>query len=292
MRSLRLILYALLLVACGYRIETAYVQERSLLGIKLRAEMRAWLDDIERVSGKEIYAERAPLGDDDGGDGFVGGENYIAERGTAILRVNIALDPRDTKRQESIIAHELLHLRQRVRGYPVFEIDDAASSKNARMYVDARVIGDILEGIEHYMFAPEMRQLGLDTVADMIGGLSRARRQGVSTDDPLKTLYYFRASLEYKDPAQFEELRRAYRANGWTRSIRRGETLAAIVRRANLRTPADVTPTFLRCIGELYGGAFKFTARTAPPRVPRDHIHPTMLVKVITAKPSPARRGE
>lgn len=271
-------------LASSPRVARRAQAERVVLGVKLRPEMQAWLVEIERRLGKELYAERAPLGPEDGGDGFVGGENYITARGTAILRVNIALPSRDERRIESIIAHELLHLRQRARGFPVFEIDDAASSADARRFIDERIIGDMLEGIEHYMFSPDMRRLGLDTVADMIGGLRRAQSPGGGSDDPVKTLYFFRALLEYNNPSQVEELRRAYRGKGWTRSIQRGESLAQIVRRANLQTPSDVTATYLRGLTTLYGGAFKFTARAGVQQVARDRIHPTIRIAMKTSR--------
>lgn len=260
---------------------------RVLLGVSLRPEMAAWLDEVEKKLGREVYAEFAPLGPEDGDEGFVGGENYVTERGAAVLRMNLLFQSAaNAKRLEATLAHELLHLRQRARGFPAYAIDESAPAPRVPLgeLVELNVAGMLMEAIEHRLILPEMRRINLDTVADMIGGLARAKRQGVSADHPYNAIYYLRATFEYGDASLLKELRLAYQRNRWTRSLERGERMAQIVRSAVLNTPADMTAAVLRCLTELFGGIYRFTARPATARVPRDRIFPTIPIAVRRVK--------
>lgn len=277
-------------VAAQTRTETQASKpsrERVLLGVRLRPEMAAWLEEVEGKLGKEVYAEFAPLGPEEGEDGFVGGENYVTERGTAVLRLNQLFQSAGYgKRLEATLAHELLHLRQRVRGFPAYALDEAASSPRVPLgeLDEMGVAGGVMEAVEHQLILPEMRRMNLDTAADMIGGLAWAKQRGVSPDHPSNAIYYLRATFEYGDAKLLEELKQAYRRNRWTRALGRGERMAQLVRSAPLRTPADMTAVVLRCLTELFGGIYQFTARPAPARVPRDRIFPTIPIAVRRVK--------
>jgi hypothetical protein len=144
--------------------------------------------------------------------------------------------------------------------------------------------GALMEAIEHHAILPDLHRLGLDTVADMIGGLAWSRGQGVSPDHPLQAIYYLRATLEYNDPARLRELEQIYRRNRWARSLQRGARMAQLVRSASLSTPAEMTAVYLRCLTEMFGGLYRFTARPAPTEFPRDRIFPTIPVAVTFAR--------
>lgn len=263
-------------------------RERVLLGVRLRPELAAWLEEIEKGFGKEVYAEFAPLGPEDESEGFVGGENYVTERGTPILRLNLIFrDEANSARREATLAHELLHLRQRARGFAAYAFDDsqpAARGVPLKALIETGVEGDLMEAIEHKLILPEMRRLGLDTVRDMIGFLDWAKRQRRATDQPYYAVYFLRATFEYTDAAKLKELERVYRRNGWARSLTLAEKMVQILRTSSVETPSDMTDTYLRCLNELFGGLYRFTARPAPTQTPRDRIFPTMLVGVSRAQ--------
>lgn len=258
-----------------------------MLGVRLRPELAAWLAEVESRLGREVYAEFAPLGPEDGGEGFVGGENYVTERGAAVLRLNLVFQGEaNRRRREATLAHELLHLRQRARGFAAYAFDESrppARGVPLRELVETGVAGDLMEAIEHKLILPEMRRLGLDTVEDMIGFLGWARRQRPSPDHPSYAVYYVRASFEYTDPAKLRELEQTYRRNGWARSLARGGAVVRTLRAASVRTPADMTDTYLRCLTELFGGVYQFAARVPPPEHPRDRVFPTVLLSVRRA---------
>ena len=262
-------------------------RERVLLGLKLRPEVAAWLEEVERKLGREVYAEFAQLGPEDGGEGFVGGENYLTERGAAVIRINFSFQTAaNKKRLEATLAHEILHLRQRARGFPAFTLDEAGSAPRVPLgeLNEMEITGALMEAVEHHAILPDLHRLGLDTAADMIGGLAWTRGKGVSPDHPLYAVYYLRATLEYDDPARLRELEQIYRRNRWARSLERGARMAQIIRSAPLRTPAEMTAVYLRVLTELFGGLYRFTARPAPSQFPRDRIFPTIPVAVTFAK--------
>lgn len=284
------VIAALVALACGAQAGAQTrraVGDRVVLGVTLRPEAAAWLEEVERKTGREVYAEFAPLGPEDESEGFVGGENYVTERGAPVLRINLTFQaPEKRRRLEATLAHEILHLRQRARGFPAFAFDARSSSPRAPLaeFAEMGLAGALMEAVEHHAILPDLHRLGLDTVADMIGGVAWTRSKGVSPDHPLHAVYYLRAQLEFGDPARVRELEAIYRRNGWTRSLRRGARLAEIVRATPLRTPAEMTEVYLRCLDELFGGLYRFTARPAPAGHPRDRIFPTVPVSVSLAR--------
>src|SRR5215207_6024056 len=88
--------------------------EKLFLGIRLSPEVRAVADAVEQKTKKKIYAVF-----DEFENEYTLGSSLIGDDGTAYVRVNPNLK---TQRQklEAVIAHELLHLRLRANGYPVF----------------------------------------------------------------------------------------------------------------------------------------------------------------------------
>lgn len=258
-----------------------------MLGVRLRPEVAAWLEEVERKTGREVYAEFAQLGPEDESEGFVGGENYVTERGTAVLRINVTFQsPSLRRRLEATLAHEILHLRQRARGFPAYAFDLRSSSPrtSAADFERMELAGALMEAVEHRAILPELRRLGLDTEADMVGGVAWARAQGVSEDHPLHAVYYLRAQGEFADPALVRELEGIYRRNGWARSLQRGARMGEILRASALATPAEMTTVYLRCLTELFGGLYRFEARGAPAEFPRDRIFPTIPLSVAPAR--------
>src|SRR5215218_2731457 len=88
--------------------------EKLFLGIKLRADVRAVADEVEQKTKKKIYAVF-----DEFENEYTLGSSFIDDDGTAYLRVNPILKSQKPK-LEAVVAHELLHLRLRARGFPVF----------------------------------------------------------------------------------------------------------------------------------------------------------------------------
>lgn len=258
-----------------------------LLGVRLGVEVSSWLEEVERKLGKEVYAEFAELDPEDAGGDYTLGTSYLTRAGVGVLRVDESFRGRAEKLTEAVIGHELLHLRLRARGYPLFLFaPEVKTLKGPAEDVEQPNVNDLVSLIEHRIFAPEMRRTGFDKLIDLTNYLDSARRLRGSPDGQAELLNYTRAALEWDNPRLLDELTKIYQANGWTRSLAGGRRLAEAIRAAGVRTPSEVTPLFLRCLPILYGAEFS----VEPDRkFALSHIYPQMLIRV--RRPPRTRRG-
>ncbi|MET0650721.1 MAG: hypothetical protein ABW208_29280 [Pyrinomonadaceae bacterium] len=253
-------------------------QSSRMLGVRLGTEVSAWLDEVERKLGKEVWAEFAELDPADAGGDYTLGTSYLTSAGVGVLRVDESFRGRGEKLTEAVIGHELLHLRLRARGYPLFLFSPEVQTKmGAAEDVEQPNVNDLVSMIEHRVFAPEMRRTGFDKLIDLTNYLASARRLRGAPDGQAEVLNYARASLEWDNPRLLEELTKIYRANGWTRALAGGRRLAETIRAADARTPAEVTALFLRCLPILYGAEFRVEPDT---KFPLARIYPQMLIRV------------
>jgi hypothetical protein len=264
-------------------------QEGRLLGIRLGAEVSSWLEEVERKLGKEVYAEFAELDPADAGGDFTLGTSYLTRAGVGVVRVDESFRGRGERLTEAVIGHELLHLRLRARGYPLFLFaPEVKTLKGPAEDVEQPNVNDLVSMIEHRVFAPEMRRTGFDRLIDLTNYLDSARRQRGSEDGQAEVLNYARAALEWDNPALLAELAKIYQANRWTRSLAEGRRLAETIRASDVQTPAEVTALLLRCLPVLYGAEFRVEPDT---KFPLARIYPQMLIRVRgRLKPARTRR--
>ncbi len=244
MKFNRLTIILLLLLLGG----NVFAQSKDLfLGIRLRPEVQAIVSEIEKKTGKKIYAEFTVQKD------FFLGSSYISERGLAIIQIDAELE--DTPQKlEAVIAHELLHLRLRVNNYPVFLFSPTIkTAKGLAQDVEQPNANDLTSMIEHRIFKSDLEKFGLYKLIDLAGDTAReAKRNKGKEDGQVDSINYARAILEYQNPKDVEAVRKAYEENGWTRSLREGKQIADIISQSNLQTPKDVETVFLKCILILY----------------------------------------
>ena len=231
-----------------FRLESPAQNDKLFLGIRLRAEVRAVADQVERKTGRGIYAVF-----DEFEDASTLGSSFIGEDGTPYLRINPNLQPQKQK-LEAVIAHELFHLRLRAEGFPVFLF--APTVKTARgpaQDVEQPNVNDLASMIEHRIFKAEMDRLGLNQLVDLAGDTERTalRRRGAK-DGQADALNFARAVLEYRTRADVENLRKIYIGNGWQRSLKTGQEIADLISRAPYRTPQDSAGVFRLCFAKLY----------------------------------------
>jgi hypothetical protein len=259
-------------------------QENRLLGIRLSAEVSSWLEEVERKLGKEVYAEFAELDPADAGGDYTLGTSYLTRAGVGVVRVDESFRVKDARLTEAVLGHELLHLRLRARGYPLFLFSpEVKTLRGPAEDVEQSNVNDLVSMIEHRVFAPEMRRTGFDKLIDLTNYLASARRLRGSPDGQAEVLNYARAALEWENPKLLDELTRIYQANRWTRALAGGRRLAETIRAANVQTPTEVTALFLRCMTILYNAEFRVEPDT---RFPLARIYPQMLIHARR----PARR--
>lgn len=263
-------------------------QAGTLLGVRLGPEVSSWLEEVERKLGREVYAEFAELDPEDAGGDYTLGTSYLTRVGVGVVRVDESIRARGDRQVEAVIGHELLHLRLRARGYPLFLFaPEVKTLRGPAEDVEQPNVNDLVALIEHRVFAPEMRRAGFDRLIDLTSYLESARRLRGVQDGQAEVLNYARAALEWDDPARLEELTEIYRANGWRRALAGGQRLAETIRAAEARTPAEVTALFLRCLPVLYGAEFRVEPDA---KFPLARIYPQMLIRVRGRQPHPNRR--
>jgi hypothetical protein len=269
----------LLIFFCTSNTASDKPQTRALLGVTLSREVSSWLDEIENKLGQDIYAEYAELDASDAAGDYTLGVSYLTGKGVAVVRVDESLRARDEKQIETVIAHELLHLRLRVRGYPLFLFSPTVKTKRGPAQdIEQSNVNDLVSMIEHKVFAGEMQRTGFDKLIDLTNGLAAARRMGRSEDGQAEMLNYARAILEWNNPKLLADLTNIYHANGWERSLEGGAQIAEIIRASNIKTPNEVAPVFLRCMFTLYGGNF----RVEPDRhFALARVYPQMIINVM-----------
>ena len=262
-------------------------QTRSLLGVTLGREASAWLAEVESGLGRGVYAEFAELDEAGADDDYSFGVSYITAGGVAVVRVDESFR-RDARRAEAVIAHELLHLRLRVRGYPLFLFSPAVMTmRGPAEDVEQPNVNDLVSLIEHRIFSLEMRRAGFAGLVDLTNGLEAARRRGRVEDGQAEMIDYARAALEWGDPRLLEELTKVYLANGWRRSLDGGRRLARIISASDIKAPREVAPVLRQCLAVLYGAHF----RLAPDRsFALSKIYPQMLIHSPSRAPTRRRR--
>lgn len=249
-----------------------------MLGVRLSAEVSSWLEEVERKLGKEVYVEFAELDPADAGGDYTLGTSYLTGAGVGVVRVDESFRVKGERLREAVIGHELLHLRLRARGYPLFLFGPEVKTKRGPAEdVEQSNVNDLVSMIEHRVFAPEMRRTGFDKLIDLTNYLDSARRLRGRAEGQAEVLNYARAALEWDNPALLDQLTKIYQANRWTRSLADGRRLAETIRVANPQTPSEVAALFLRCLPILYGAEFRVEPDT---RFPLARIYPQMLIHV------------
>jgi hypothetical protein len=266
--------FCLLALSCASH--AAAPETRALLGVTLDGRVASLIGEIRDKLGKDVDVAFAELDEEGAGGDYTLGVSYLTGAGVPVVRVDESFRNRTREEKLAVLAHELLHLRLRVRGYPLFLFSPGVMTlKGPAQDVEQPNVNDLVSLIEHRIFAAQMRAADFDQIIDLTNAVEGARaRRGVE-DSQAETLNYARALLEWDNPARLEELTRVHRANGWRRSLADGRRLAEIISSASASTPAEVTPVFLRCMSVLYRAEFRVEADRG---FAHSKIYPQMLI--------------
>jgi hypothetical protein len=258
MKSKTVTLLLLVLIA----VSVSAQQGKILLGIKLQPEIAALADEIEKKTGKTIYAEFTGL------EEYMIASSFINEDdGRPIVLVRPDFEG-DDKKLPAILAHELLHLRLRVNNFPTFVFSpDVKTQRGRAIDVEQGNINDLKDLIEHRVFRPEMEKFGVYGVLDIAGDTAKnaASRKG-KRESNADAINYARAVLEYQDPKDLKKVTALFTANGWKRSIKVGSEMADIINNSAIKTPADDEAVFLQCLSKLFPppGGYSFKLKPDP----------------------------
>lgn len=271
------------LLLCGTNIFAQF--DVGFTGVNLPPEIKTIIAEIEKKTGKKIQVN---YGEFDGDDNTMLGSSFINDSGIAVVNIRYDLK-RQPKKLEAVMTHELLHLHLRVRGFPVFLWSPSVkTARGLAQDVEQSNVNDLLSLIEHHIFKAEMEKSGLDQFVNLAGDTAAAaRRNKGRADSQSDSINYARAILEYAKPADIEEVRKIYAANGWNISLQKGREIADIIGSSNLKTPKDVEAVFLRCLLKLYppprpASTFRLSVD------PKSKFYRRMIIN--TSSPPPSRK--
>ena len=253
-----LLLHSIPLTVCAQVVTEN--RERVMLGVRLRPKVTALLTEVEKLYGKQVQAQFANISrSPEGGD--TAGRAIVSDDGTPNIKIDNHVDRNDVELVESIIAHELLHLKLRAKGYPVLFFHGETDLMTQVGPYLSEAGNTLRNGIEHWMFYQEMQAMGFSSASTIKSGMEKFRQAARAGrgDDVLLALYYYRAVLEYDDPSLLAQLRRGYIEGNRIGVVKLGESLAQIVLSRKPRTQDDVTATLLQCLNALFQKLITFT---------------------------------
>lgn len=242
---LLILIFGLLIV---FSFEVSAQNEKLLLGLRLRPEIRQIAEEVELKTKKKIVAVF-----DEFETEYTLGSSFIGEDGIAYLRVNSNLEGQKQK-LEAVVAHELLHLRLRAANYPVFLFSPKVQTMRGRAQdVEQPNVNDLTSFIEHRIFKAEMNKLGLNQLIDLAGDTERAAKERFGEkDSQADSINFARAVLEYQNPSDVQKLRQIYVKNKWLRSLKTGQEIADLIVKTPLNSPEAVAAVFKLCLAKLY----------------------------------------
>ena len=237
------ILFSLLLVL---KLNLFAQYDVGFADVNLHPDVKKIITEIETKTGKTIQVN---YGEFETNNNFTFGTSFINNSGRAL--VNIRHDLRyQAKKLEVVVTHELLHLKLRVNGFPVFLWSSTVkTAKGLAINTEQSTVNDLLSLIEHQVFKAEMEKYDLFKAFNLAGDTAKSARANKNKrDSQADSLNYARAILEYNNPADTEEVRKIFFANNWNRALKDGKQLAEIIQTFPLKTPNEVEKVFLRCL--------------------------------------------
>lgn len=223
--------------------------------ISLHPDVKKIIGEIESKTKKTIEVN---IGEFERDNNTTFGTSFINDSGRAVVNIRHDLQYQP-KKLEAVVTHELLHLKLRVNGFPVFLWSPTVKTAKGRAIdVEQSTVNDLLSLIEHQVFKSEMEKYDLFKAINLAGDTAKfARMNRNKLDSQADSLNYARAILEYQNSADIEEVRKLYVANKWTVSLQKGKQIADIIKISNPQTPNDVEKIFLRCLLILFPSSNK-----------------------------------
>jgi len=236
-------------------LPTNQTDRTSLLGIDLTPAAQQLLREVGELYGIPVQVEIvASL------PGGSHGDSAVLSDGTPLVRINAA-----TGKTERNIVHELLHLKLANKGFAAVEFETPEGKVVDQTFGDW-LRNDINDPIMHFIFYPQMREMGLMPAfllkVKLEDDIERGDYEG-EVNSLNRVVNYFEAALELNDTQLLHRIEQWYQEKGWTDSLTLGKRVAEIVSAANPQTPEDHIDTLIGCLNVLLLNRFQFKEWTS-----------------------------
>jgi hypothetical protein len=219
-------------------------------GVSLPPKVLALWDEVSAGYGKTIREETMD---------FSVSRSYgfsdVDENGTPFIRLS------EPGRSKENIAHELMHLKLRLEGYP-FAIGWTGGCTRHVMIRDW-LRANLKDPIEHWIFYPRIRALGITPDPELKRDIAQAIQRGsFAWGNNLTTwelaTFYFRALTLPKNGRLRRKMLAWYRRKGWTQAMQLGDQMFGILTDVRPSTPDEEMTVFLRCANTLFKDEISF----------------------------------
>jgi hypothetical protein len=220
----------------------------TLCGIELSPSSLALFRDVESRLGKTVRCEtHLEFG--------ILGASDVAADGTP----EIVLDAYQGKTEENLV-HELFHLQLRAKGFPQrFQVSASRKTNKQLVQQVAEQLGSL---IEHRLFYPQMRGMGLDPTLQYREGLEALLSEDKLYGPPAsakRAVTYAEVSLLIQDPKITRRVEAWYARHGWTDQLSRGRRLVRYLSTFNPDTPEKKRTAVGAGLAIVFGHNFDLT---------------------------------
>jgi hypothetical protein len=228
-------------------------ESRQLFRVTLRPSAANLVDGVEKIFGKALREEKSQLG---GNHGMA----RVDDDGTPV----IILNPNSITEEE--IVHETFHLKMIGEGTPHITYLAPRESLEAERGKLIWLFGQLRSPIQHWMFYPEMRSMGLrpdrnldSEMQKAIAGRSDLRQLSGSPLQFHLTVMHARVFLESLNVGLRQEFVKWAEAQMEPESIKKAEQIVAYVKEIGPKSPTEEAQVFLQCLNYLYRGTASFS---------------------------------
>jgi len=213
----------------------------------LRKNAAILLTEVETLFGKKVvYRENTK---------YDAGNSTVESDGTPVIEVNPSIHSRNKLRQEAIVVHEFFHLKMKATGYPYLSfVNTELHQQNAAFFQEMNSM--VFSAIEHIIFYPQMRKMGLNPSAEIEEYFRTLDRNNETTGPPndyQRAVLFMRAKVEVSDRKLLGEIEKWYSARKWNKPLAKGNELAQIVLSVHPNKPDDEVEVFVKCMNALIG---------------------------------------
>jgi hypothetical protein len=210
-------------------------------GLSLSPSTQALLDQVEA-------SYKHPVVQIVGQSGALLGSSSVTDDGWPAVELS------PNSKNEATFAHELMHLALRAEGYPmvIHKLPGGGEPVGALALDLNRNLLLIRDPIEHWIFAPRMKKMGVNPNQDSIERMQAFVKDGdfKGISPPLRlymqTAYYFQAVLILvDDPDLLRQIRARYVRNGWQKQSDLGQTMADVVLTSKPSSPEEEVASYV-----------------------------------------------
>lgn len=249
---------------------------RRLFRVMLGSPAAALLEEVERLYGKQVREEET--------DKFPSnkfGAAKIDQEGTPVITINPSRG-----RTERNIVHELFHLKLEAEGFPGYYVRVQPSLESRQLL--SGLISVLNETIQHWIFYPEIRKMGLDPAADLKSDFERDIKMNKfpNMDNPdgiNLSLLYWKATLELNDPKLLNRIEEWYKRKSWSVPLAKGKKLEQIVNSAAPRRADEAVNVLLRCLNAFFEGEFRFELEGWDKEMRGGFVRHIAIVRILPA---------